>query len=93
MGEFPIANVSFSDDDFPGKITLKAFNPMIPLDELNSSLPAAFFEISIKNDTDNAIEYTVFSAVKNPFVVTKNDYVSKNGNSAIKLYNPETEKD
>lgn len=43
QGEFPLANLSFADEDFPGKINLRAFNPFIPLNDRDSSLPAAFF--------------------------------------------------
>ena len=42
-GKFPIATIIFEDDNFPAKVTLKAFNPFIPLDADNSSIPAAFF--------------------------------------------------
>ena len=46
-GEFPIATLDFKDDYFPGNIKMTAFNPFIPLDSKNSSLPAAFFEIEV----------------------------------------------
>ena len=32
-GAFPVAKLSFADGKFPGKATLTAFNPFIPLDE------------------------------------------------------------
>jgi len=63
-GKFPIARVTFEDDDFPGKIILTAFNPMIPLDEDASSLPAAFFDIAIENGSEDA-EYTAVFACTN----------------------------
>lgn len=66
-GEFPIAEIDFSDDNFPADITLRAFNPFIPLDEDNSSIPAAFFEIDIKNKADEDIEYSVAFSCQNPF--------------------------
>ena len=44
-GEFPIAKIEFSDPEFPGKVTLTAFNPLIPLCADDSSIPAAFFEV------------------------------------------------
>lgn len=37
-GEFPIAELTFTDENFPGKITMTAFNPFIPLDSKNSSM-------------------------------------------------------
>jgi len=44
-GEFPMAFIDFNDEHFPGNIRMTAFNPFIPCDSENSSLPAAFFEI------------------------------------------------
>lgn len=66
-GEFPIARVDFADSDFPGKASLTAFNPFIPLDEDASSLPAAFFAVTLQNTTARAIDYTVAFSVQNPF--------------------------
>ena len=42
-GEFPVANINFSDEKFPASVKLTAFNPFIPGDDKNSSIPAAFF--------------------------------------------------
>ena len=57
-GKFPIATLSFEDENFPAKVILKAFNPFIPLDADNSSIPAAFFEIKIQSHADD-VNYTV----------------------------------
>ena len=73
LGEFPFAQVSLSDDLFPGKATIKAFNPFIPLDSKNSSIPAAFFEISYYNDTESEIEYQTVFSVGNPFESSLNN--------------------
>lgn len=58
-GEFPFANLSFQDPRFPGDIRLCAFNPFIPSNEDDSSIPAAFFLITVKNTSDVALDYTV----------------------------------
>ena len=65
-GQFPMARVSFEDDHFPGEVSLQAFNPFIPIDDKNSSLPAAFFTVRIKNTTDQPIDYTVALSLGNP---------------------------
>lgn len=65
-GNFPIATMRFSDNNFPGKIILKAFNPFIPLDSDASSLPAAFFEIEFINNTNEDFEYTLAFNINNP---------------------------
>ena len=71
-GEFPIANISFSDADFPAKVNLKAFNPLIPLDSYNSGLPVAFFEIEVENTATERNEYSIAFSVMNPFGKTEN---------------------
>jgi len=71
-GEYPIAKIDFSDPDFPSDVTLTAFNPFIPLDDYNSSIPAAFFEVGFTNPTSEEITYTAAFSVKNPFASTVN---------------------
>ncbi len=66
-GQFPIAKLTFTDKDFPGKVILTAFNPFIPGDAENSSIPAAFFEISYENDSDCDAEFVSVFSVRNPF--------------------------
>ena len=75
-GSFPLANLIFSDGDFPGKVRLCAFNPFIPHDEYNSSLPSAFFEWEIENVTDTEVRYALACTVQNPAAKTVNQKVS-----------------
>ncbi|MBP1966500.1 GH116 family glycosyl-hydrolase [Paenibacillus aceris] len=65
-GEFPLAEMTFRDPGFPGQIELMAFNPFIPLNDKDSSLPAAFFEWEIHNTTDALITYTLCLSISNP---------------------------
>lgn len=65
-GSFPLAEIRFSDPAFPGEVTLAAFNPFIPLNDRDSSMPAALFTITIKNNTRQAIDYTVAFTIGNP---------------------------
>jgi uncharacterized protein (DUF608 family) len=74
-GEFPIARLTFSDEAFPGKVILTAFNPFIPLNEDDSSIPAAFFNIEIINDTDEDVVYYVALSAANPYNNGKNVYL------------------
>ncbi|MEE0928009.1 MAG: GH116 family glycosyl-hydrolase [Acutalibacteraceae bacterium] len=90
-GEFPIAKLTFTDDDFPGKVILTAFNPFIPLNEDDSSIPAAFFEIAITNDTGADIEYQVAFTVANPFENGKNEHICSNGRHFLKLSNADND--
>ena len=65
-GEFPVATLTLNDDAFPGAVAVTAFNPFIPLNEDDSSIPAAFFEVEIHNPQDAALTYTVCLSVNNP---------------------------
>lgn len=86
-GEFPVAKLSFCDDGFPGPVTMTAFNPMIPLDDFNSSLPAAFFEIEFSNPTNEEMTFDAAFSVMNPFARSKNKKTSQSGFSMITMHN------
>lgn len=92
-GEFPIAKLTFSDADFPAEITMTAFNPFIPLDDKNSSIPAAFFEIEIKNVSDEDIEYQTALSLASPFEKSKHEMHREGGISAIQIKNTEKNTD
>lgn len=64
--EFPFAALAFRDPDFPGRPTLRAFNPFIPLEPDDSGLPAAFLEVGIANTTRTDLDYTVAFTLRNP---------------------------
>ena len=66
-GSFPFANLSYRCDTMPADIRLTAFNPFIPSDEDNSSLPAAFFEWEITNTSGEETDYTIAFSVGNPY--------------------------
>jgi len=65
-GAFPLAEIRFRDPAFPGTVSLDAFNPFIPLNDKDSSLPAAFFTVRIRNTTREPLDYTVGFTVRNP---------------------------
>ena len=74
-GTYPLAALRFEDPLFPGDVSLEAFNPLIPLNDRDSSIPAAFFEIEVHNPGSQAIDYTVCLSIGNP---------GKRGSSAIR---------
>jgi len=80
IGEFPIAMIRFDDAKFPGIITETAFNPFIPLNDKDSTIPAAFFSFEITNTTTEPIMYTVSLMVKNLTPPGKYTEVEKAGN-------------
>lgn len=83
-GKFPLATLTFEDDFFPAKVTLQAFNPFIPLDPDNSSIPAAFFKVKITSLEDN-IKYSVLLSVRNPFEKTVNKKIENNTYTAVQM--------
>ena len=66
-GRFPFADLTYQCDSMPADIRLSAFNPFIPSDEENSSLPAAFFEWEITNTSAEETDYTIALSIGNPF--------------------------
>ncbi len=65
-GTFPIAELDFVDESFPGSVAMTAFNPFIPLNDRDSGLPAAFFEIAVENTTDTWVDYVIAGTLNNP---------------------------
>jgi len=63
---FPLASLDFSDEHFPGKVRLSAFNPMIPLQDRDSSFPAAFFTLEVENTDRDAFDCTFALTLSNP---------------------------
>ena len=67
QGDFPLARIQFIDKTFPGSVSMKAFNPFIPLADRDSSIPAAFFELEVANTESSPMSYTVALSLGNPF--------------------------
>jgi len=64
-GEFPIATVTLSDEDVPVRATLEAFNPFIPLDPGDSSIPTAILLYRLQNTSRSTLEVTVAGNLTN----------------------------
>jgi non-lysosomal glucosylceramidase len=65
VGRFPIAELDFHHQDFPGQVRVAAFSPFIPHNDRDSSMPVALFTFSVENDTAEPIDYTVASTLGN----------------------------
>ena len=76
-GTFPLANLTFTDPDFPATVRLCAFNPLIPHQEDDSSIPAAFFQWEIENTTEESVEYALACSVCNPALSSQNQGISE----------------
>lgn len=66
-GEYPFASIDFEAGTFPAEINLTAFNPFIPLNDKDSTIPAAFFEVRLANNTKAPIDYTVCGVLTSPY--------------------------
>ena len=82
-GEFPFAKLSYKHEKMPADISLEAFNPFIPIDEDNSSLPAASFKWKLRNTSDEPTDYTIAFSVGNPFRISKGGYAEYKKNNKL----------
>src|SRR5438093_4206923 len=66
-GAYPFARIDFEDDSLPAKISLEAFNPFIPLNGDDSSLPVAIFHYRVasrsQKPVDLALAFSILNAV------------------------------
>jgi non-lysosomal glucosylceramidase len=87
QGQYPVATVRYSAEKFPGDVELAAFAPFIPLNDRDSSIPAAFFEFTVCNPLAEEIDYTLAFSCKNPFVngTSVNGYFEEGGVKYIRL--------
>jgi uncharacterized protein (DUF608 family) len=89
-GRFPIATLRFTDPRFPGDVGLTAFNPFIPLNDRDSSIPVAMFEISFTNPTDEDIDYTAVGVVGHGLhPPTKANRVDRSGMVGVRVVTDE----
>ncbi|MEA4887884.1 MAG: GH116 family glycosyl-hydrolase [Clostridiaceae bacterium] len=75
-GRYPQATIRFLDDTFPGQISLRAWNPFIPLNDKDSSLPLAIFEATATNTAAGRRDFIFAFSVNNPLKLGKryNEY-------------------
>jgi len=64
-GRFPFANVRFRDPALPIEVALEAFNPFIPLNDKDSSIPAAVFLYTLANTGTSAADAVLFGNLGN----------------------------
>ena len=84
-GEFPVATVEFVDDSFPGKATLTGWNPLIPLNDRDSGIPAAFIEIAVTNTANETLRYDIAGSLRNPSQGSVNRFVQTERGSFLTL--------
>jgi len=64
-GAYPFARVDFDTDTLPVEIALEAFNPFVPMNVDDSSLPVAIFHYRVTNRSRNEVEAAVAFSLYN----------------------------
>ena len=64
-GRLPFANVEFRESGFPLTVSLEAFNPMIPLNDKDSSLPAAILLYTLRNVSRGPVKVSLCANLPN----------------------------
>jgi non-lysosomal glucosylceramidase len=62
---YPFAELSLRDSTMPLRAKLTAWNPLIPLNEDDSSIPCAIFQWEISNPTSSTVDATLFMNLTN----------------------------
>jgi uncharacterized protein (DUF608 family) len=88
LGSYPFARVELEDSRVPLQVTLEAFNPFIPGNDVDSGLPVAIFYWRLRNVARSRIEATVLASLENGASwkergATANRFVGENGLSGI----------
>jgi uncharacterized protein (DUF608 family) len=65
-GAYPFANIRFQDPRLPVDAALEAFNPLIPLDTDNSSLPLAVLSYRLTSRAPSPLQVTLAFSAMNP---------------------------
>lgn len=79
-GAYPFAEVTYEDERFPGDITMEAFNPFIPSNDKDSSMPTSFFTFRITNTNEEPLKYTVAFSLTNPLLSPGRHHYGLDGN-------------
>lgn len=65
-GEYPFAWIDFEDANLPITVSLEAWNPLIPLNVKDSSIPVAIFTWTLRNTTNKKVDLSLASTISNP---------------------------
>jgi len=95
VGEYPIAKLSYLDDELPVEISMEAFSPFVPLNAKDSGLPVIVFRFRLKNNTEAPVEISVAASLQNAvgwdgisaISGVKSRCYGGNQNSAVRLRN------
>lgn len=64
-GEFPFSRVDLADPNVPVRVSTSAWSPFIPLNDADSSLPVAVFDVMLTNASNAPVDLTVALGLQN----------------------------
>ena len=95
--EFPFLVYEFQDE-LPVNVSMKVYNPFIPLNTKESSIPAVFYQIRIENPTNDIVECSLLASQQNAVgfsrvkkVLEGNSFAAQYKNSINRLLVDDTE--
>ena len=65
LGSYPFARLELGDPAVPLEVSLEAFNPFIPGNDVDSGLPVALFYWHLRNTSRSRVEATVMASCSN----------------------------
>lgn len=65
IGEYPIAELSYHDEELPLEVTMEAFSPFVPLASKDSALPVIVFNLTISNPNSYDVLASVAASLQN----------------------------
>lgn len=89
-GRFPVACLTFEDGRFPAPVRLVALNPFIPMNDRDSSMPMAMFEVTFTNPTERPIDYTAVGVLGHGLhPPTRSGLVDRPGMAGVRIVTDE----
>jgi non-lysosomal glucosylceramidase len=83
-GQYPIGEVTYSDDGCPVTTTLEAYSPFIPLNTPDSSLPATVMSYTLKNTGTKPVTVDMVGWMANPICLHHRTLVGQRRNTIMK---------
>jgi len=77
--KYPLININLKDENVPLEIEMESYNPFIPLNIDDSSLPVAVFTWRLKNTSSNPVKGSIAFNMGNPLRNSHNGVVSHEG--------------
>ncbi len=65
VGQYPVARFEYKDENLPLDVELKAFSPLVPLDQKNSGLPVVFLALRLRNPGTDQVEASCLASLQN----------------------------